>query len=147
MSELSCLRLMNYKKMYRSVGHYSITIFRIAISALRFFQGTFLKLSTLKKNFTLEFNFFQKSELTMSFVVESIKIRVDSTRKSSWISFYIEFNSIFEFNQIKFLLIQLQNIFFIQILKKGGILVSNFFSVYFRFFLFSLCSIIIIYWL
>ena len=38
MSELNYLRLMYYKKMYRSVGHYSITIFRIAISALRFFQ-------------------------------------------------------------------------------------------------------------
>ena len=86
------------------------------------------RINTLKEILTLKSNLFWRFESTICFVVESIRIRIDSTRKSRWISFYIELNSIFELNQLKFLLIKLRNTLLIQIFNKGWILVSNFFQ-------------------
>ena len=43
----------------------------------------FLDRGNTENNLTLISNLFQKSELTMCFVVESIRIRVASTRKLS----------------------------------------------------------------
>ena len=51
-----------------------------------------LHYSEKKKNLRLKSKFFQRSESTMCFVVKSIRISINSTLKSSRISFYIEFN-------------------------------------------------------
>ena len=63
------------------------------------FSKYVISLGTLKKNSTFKSNLFEKSESTMRFVVEPIRIRVDSTSKSSWFSLSIELNAIFELNQ------------------------------------------------
>ena len=60
----------------------------------------------------------------MWFLVKPIRIRVDSTQKFSQklhlIQYKLKFNSIFELNQLEFLLLQLQNTLLIQIFEKGN---------------------------
>ena len=79
-----------------------------------------------EKNLTLKSNLFQRSEATMCFEVESKRIRVDSNRKLNLIQYKVEFNLIFQVNQLEFLLLYLQNMLLIKIVKKSWILVSSF---------------------
>ena len=75
----------------------------------------FLKNALNEKNFRLKSKLFQRSELTMCFIVESMRITVDSTRKFNLNQCNVKFISIFKINQLEFLLIQLQNTSLIQI--------------------------------
>ena len=81
--------------------------------SLFFFSNAYIFWWYTIKNLTIKTNLFQRSESTMFFVVESVRIWVDSTQKLDFIQSKMKVNSIFEFNQL-------------ELDQQDWILVSNF---------------------